>query len=188
MAGRKRRKANGVVGFIADAISDQQKARAQTQRLEARAQQAWAKENAKMAAANARDKARQTQREAREREIAEGQAEAEVVTRTLQSRLTELRTLLTGTLGEDPYLPWDRFKEPLLIAEFKPSKRLATELPRRGRSSSCQSRRLASVRWHRVGDARTRRRWRKARPPTSRPSPSTARMSGAGGSNWRRRS
>ena len=42
------------------------------------------------------------------------------MTRTLQANLTELRTLLTGTLDEDPYLPWERFKEPLLTAEFKP--------------------------------------------------------------------
>ena len=129
MAGRKHRKPDGVAGFIADAISDRRKAQAQTQRLEARAQLAWAKENAKMAAANAREKARQEQREAREREIAEGHAEAEAVTRTLQGHLTELRTLLTGTLDEDPYLPWDRFKVPLLTAEFKPPQRLAKELP-----------------------------------------------------------
>ena len=129
MAGRKRRKPDGVAGFIAGAISDRQKAQAQNQRLEARAQLAWAKENAKMAAAKAREKARQEQREAREREIAEGHAEAEAVTRTLQGHLTELRTLLTGTLGEDPYLPWDRFKVPLLVAEFKPPQELATELP-----------------------------------------------------------
>ena len=51
------------------------------------------------------------------------------MTRTLQGHLTELRTLLTGTLDEDPYLPWDRFKVPLLIAEFKPPQRLATEPP-----------------------------------------------------------
>ncbi len=129
MAGRKHRKPDGVAGFIADAISDRRKAQAQTQRLEATAQMAWAKENAKMAAANAREKARQEQREAREREIAEGHAEAEAVTRTLQGHLTELRTLLTGTLDEDPYMPWDRFKVPLLVAEFKPPQRLATELP-----------------------------------------------------------
>ena len=129
MAGRKRRKPDGVAGFLAGAVSDRQKAQAQTQRLEARAQLAWAKENAKTAAANAREKARQEQREAREREIAEGHAEAEAVTRTLQANLTELRTLLTGTLDEDPYLPWERFKEPLLTAEFKPPQQLATEPP-----------------------------------------------------------
>ena len=112
-----------MAGFVADAMSDRQKARAQTQRLEGKAQLAWAKENAKMATVNAREKARQEQREAREREIAEGHAEAEAVTRTLQGHLTELRTLLTGTLDEDPYLPWDRFKEPLLTAEFKPPQR-----------------------------------------------------------------
>jgi restriction system protein len=129
MAGRKRRKPDGVAGFIAGAISDQQKARTQAQRLEATAQSAWAKENAKMATANARERTRQEQREAREREIAEGHAEAETVTRTLQGHLTELRTLLTSTLDGDPYLPWDRFKVPLLAAEFKPPQRLATELP-----------------------------------------------------------
>jgi restriction system protein len=129
MAGRKRRKPDGVAGFIAGAISDRQKAQAQAQRLEATAQLAWAKENAKTATANAREKARQEQREAREREIAEGHAEAEAVTRTLQGHLTELRTLLTGTLDEDPYLSWDRFKVPLLAAEFKPPQRLATQLP-----------------------------------------------------------
>jgi hypothetical protein len=106
MAGQKRRKADGVFGFIADAISDQLNARA----VEAKTQQAWAKENAKVAAMSARDKARQAQRKAREQEIADGQAEAEAVTRTLQGHLTELRTLLTGTLDEDPYLPWDRFQ------------------------------------------------------------------------------
>jgi len=100
MAGRKRRKPDGVAGLIAGAISDRQKAQGQNQRLEARAQLAWAKENAKMAAAEAREKARQEQREARKREIAEGHAEAEAVTRTLQGHLTELRTLLTGTLDE----------------------------------------------------------------------------------------
>jgi restriction system protein len=118
-----------VAGFLAGAVSDRQKAQAQTQRLEARAQLAWAKENAKTATANAREKARQEQREAREQEIAEGHAEAETVTRTLQANLTELRTLLTGTLDEDPYLPWDRFKVPLLTAEFKPPQQLATEPP-----------------------------------------------------------
>ena len=129
MAGRKHRKPNGVAGFIADVVSDQHKARTQTKRLEAKAQSGWAKENAKMATANARDKARQEQREAREREITEGHAEAEAVTRTLRSHLTELRTLLTGTLDEDPYMPWDRFKEPLLVAALKPPEYLAAAQP-----------------------------------------------------------
>jgi hypothetical protein len=118
-----------MAGFIADAIGDRQKARAQTQHLEARAQMAWAKENAKVATLNAREKAKQGQREAREREIAEGHAEAEAVTRSLQGHLTELWTLLTGTLEEDPYLPWDRFKVPLLAAEFKPPRQLTTPPP-----------------------------------------------------------
>jgi hypothetical protein len=38
MAGRKRRKRDGVAGFIAGAIGERQKAQAQAQRLEARAQ------------------------------------------------------------------------------------------------------------------------------------------------------
>jgi hypothetical protein len=129
MAGRKRRKPDGVAGFIAGAVGDRQKAQAQNQRLETRAQLAWAKENAKTAAVNAREKARQEQREAREQEIIAGHAEADAVTRTLQANLTELRTLLTGTLDKDPYLPWDRFKEPLLLTEFKPLQELVTELP-----------------------------------------------------------
>ena len=54
------------------------------------------------------------------------------MTRTLQGHLTELRTLLTSTLDEGPFLPWDRFKVPLLAAEFELPQRLAMELPRRG--------------------------------------------------------
>jgi restriction system protein len=129
MAGRKRQKPDGVAGLIVGAMSDRQKAQAQNQRLEARAQLAWAKENTKTATANAREKARQEQRETREQEIAAGHMEAEAVTRTLQGNLTELRTLLMGTLDEDPYLPWGRFKEPSLLTEFKPSQQLATEQP-----------------------------------------------------------
>jgi len=93
-----------------------------------------------MATANAREKATQEQREARNREIAEGHAEAGAVTRTLQGHLTELQTLLTGTLGEDPFLPWDRFKVPVLAAEFKPPQQLATGCLRRRRPISCQRR------------------------------------------------
>ncbi|MGH3225088.1 MAG: hypothetical protein ACRDPY_41475, partial [Streptosporangiaceae bacterium] len=92
-------------------------------------QLAWAKEDAKTATGHAREKTRQELREAREREAGEGHAEAEAVTRTLQGHLTELRTLLTGTLDEDPHLPWDRFKEPIFVAEFKPPPQLAAELP-----------------------------------------------------------
>jgi restriction system protein len=128
MATRKRRKPDGVLGLIGGVMNDQQKARAQTQRLEARAQQAWAREDAKVAAGNAREQARQERQEAREAEIAEGRDEAEAVTRALQGHLTELRTLLKGALQEDPYLPWDRFKAPLVPAEFKPPKGLASEL------------------------------------------------------------
>ena len=75
---------------------------------------AWARENAKTAAANAREKARQQQREAKDQEIAVGHAEAEAVTRTLQGRLTELDTLLAGTLHEDPYLPFVYFNAALV--------------------------------------------------------------------------
>jgi restriction system protein len=129
MATRKRRKPDGVLGLIGGVVSDQQRAKAQTQRLEARAQQAWAREEAKVTAADARERARQQRLEAREAEIAEGRAEAEAVSRALQGHLTELRTILAGTLKEDPYLSWDRFKVPLLTDEFKPPKGLADELP-----------------------------------------------------------
>jgi len=101
----------------------------QTQRLEAKAQVAWAKEEARVAAADAREQARQDKRNEREQEIADGHAEAEAATRTLQGHLTELRTLLAGILVMDPYLAWDRFKVPSLTAEFKPPKRLAEPLP-----------------------------------------------------------
>jgi restriction system protein len=124
MAGGKRRSPDGVAGFIANVVGDRQ-AQAETLRLEALARSAWAKENAKAAAGDARQRAR----EAREREIAEGHAEAAAVTRTLQGHLTELRTILTGTLDEDPYLPWDRFKVPLLAGDFKAPQRLVAELP-----------------------------------------------------------
>ncbi|HET9894586.1 MAG TPA: restriction endonuclease [Streptosporangiaceae bacterium] len=129
MAGQKRRKPDGVLGFIADAIDDQAKARAQTQQLEENARLAWARENTKTATAISRDRARQELRQAKEREVAEGHAQAEAVTRTLQGQLKELQTLLAGTLEEDPYLPWDRFKTPVLIAEFKPPKRLTAAPP-----------------------------------------------------------
>lgn len=129
MAGRRRGRSNGVTGLIADAMSDRRKAQAHAQQLEARAQLAWKKEDAKTAAAKAREHDRQALREAREREIADGHAEAEAVTRTLQGHLTELRTLLRGTLDEDPYLPWDRFKEPLLVGKFRSPQRLSTEIP-----------------------------------------------------------
>lgn len=139
MAGRKRRKRDGVPGVIADALSDRRKAQAQTQRLAARAELAWAKEDAKTAAAKARELASQVQREARDREIADGHTEAEMVTRTLQGHLTELRILLTSTLDEDPYLSWDRFKEPLFVAKFKSPQQLATELSPPTVADLCQS-------------------------------------------------
>lgn len=129
MAGRKRRRPDGIAGLVAGVVSDQQKARIQTQRLEARAQLAWAKEDAKVSAAEAREQARRDRQSEREREIADGRAEAEAVTRTLQGHLTELRTLLTGNLRVDPYLTWDRFKVPRLAAEFNPPERLAEPVP-----------------------------------------------------------
>jgi hypothetical protein len=126
---RKRRKSDGVFSIVADVISDQQKARATAQREQAQVQMAWAREDAKTAAANAREKARQQQREAREQEIAAGHSEAEAVTRTLQAHLTELDTLLAGTLHEDPYLPFDHFKEPLRPTSFRAPEALASPGP-----------------------------------------------------------
>lgn len=66
---------------------------------------------------------------ARELEIAEGRSRAEAATRVLQGQLTELRTLLTGTLDQDPYVPFARFKETLVVPDFRPSARLLTPLP-----------------------------------------------------------
>lgn len=63
--------------------------------------------------------------DAREREIAAGHAEAEAATRALQTRLTELETLLASTLDEDPYVPFDQLKETMLLADFRPPTQLA---------------------------------------------------------------
>jgi len=100
-----------------------------TARLEAQAAAAWAKQNANIAAAEARDKTRREEKASREREVAMGHAEAEAATRTLQARLTELETLLASTLGEDPYLPFDRLKEPMPRARFQPPPHLAAAAP-----------------------------------------------------------
>ncbi|MBL7487972.1 restriction endonuclease [Frankia sp. AgB1.9] len=78
-----------------------------------------------MAAANARDQAKQE----REREAARGRERAAAVTRALESRLIGLRTLLRGVLDEDPYLPFDSFKEPLSVTEYRPPPRLSTPVP-----------------------------------------------------------
>ena len=101
----------------------------QTARLEFQAASAWAKANAKIAADEAQDKAKREEKAAREREVAAGHAEAEAATRTLQARLTELETLLASTLGEDPYLPFDRLKEPMPQARFQPPRHLAAPTP-----------------------------------------------------------
>lgn len=100
-----------------------------TARLEAQAAAAWARQNAKLEVVEARDKAREEEKAAREREAAAGHAEAEAATRTLQARLTELETLLASTLGEDPYLPFDRLKEPMPRAQFQPPPHLAAPAP-----------------------------------------------------------
>lgn len=76
-----------------------------TARLESQAAAAWARENARITAREVSDKARRDEKAAEEREVAAGHAEAEAITQSLQSRLTELETLLASTLGEDPYLP-----------------------------------------------------------------------------------
>jgi restriction system protein len=86
---------------------------------------AWVRENTKVAAA----KARQEQLEAKERQIVAGHAEAEAATRTLQARLTELDTLLAGTLDEDPYLPFDQFKEQMRVIAFRPPEAHASPAP-----------------------------------------------------------
>jgi hypothetical protein len=100
-----------------------------TARLESQASIAWAKQNAKFEAAEAKAKVTQKEKEAREREIAAGHAEAEAVTGTLQARLTELATLLASTLSEDPYLPFERLKEPVPKDRFQPPSSLAVPAP-----------------------------------------------------------
>lgn len=78
-----------------------------------------------MAAVNARDQAKRE----REHEIAQGHERAAAVTRALESRLVALKTLLKGVLGEDPYLPFDSLKEPLVVTEYRPPSRLSTPTP-----------------------------------------------------------
>jgi restriction system protein len=129
VAGQKRRKSTGMASFVADALSEQRKAREAAQRLQQQAEAAWAKEEARIAAKDAREMARQDKQTAREREIAAGHAEAEAVTRALQARLTELETLLASTLGEDPYLSFEQLKEPMLLAEFRPPSQLTAAVP-----------------------------------------------------------
>ena len=118
-----------MTSFVTDALNEQRKAREATQRLQLQAEAAWAKEEAKIASANARERAKQDRQTAREREVAAGHAEAEAVTRALQARLTELETLLASTLSEDPYVPFDQLKEPLLVTEFRPPEQLAMAAP-----------------------------------------------------------
>ena len=129
MAAQKRRKAPGVTSFLTDALREQQKGHQEAKRLERQANAAWAKEDAKTASAAGREKIRQDRQAVREREIAEGHAEAEAVTRVLQARLTELETLLASTLDEDPHIPFELFKEPVLLPAFHPSPELATSGP-----------------------------------------------------------
>jgi restriction system protein len=114
-----------VTSFVADFVGEQRKAREATRRLQLQAEAAWAREEAKSATANARERAKQDSQAAREREVAAEHAEAEAVTRALQARLTELETLLLSTLGEDPYVPFDQLKEPLILTEFRPPEQLA---------------------------------------------------------------
>jgi restriction system protein len=100
-----------------------------TARLESQAAAAWTRENARIAAAEAREKTKQDEKAAREREVAAGHAEAEAITQALQARLTELATLLASTLGEDPYLPFERLKEPTPQARFQPPGEIAEPAP-----------------------------------------------------------
>jgi restriction system protein len=96
-----------------------------TARLESQAAVAWARENAWITAREATDKASGTKKAAEERGVAAGHAEAEAITQSLQARLTELETLLASTLGGDPYLPFQRLKEPAPQARFQPPPELA---------------------------------------------------------------
>jgi restriction system protein len=96
-----------------------------TARLESQAAAAWARENAKITAMEAREKAKRDEKAAEQREVAAGHAEAEAITQSLQARLTELETLLASMLGEDPYLPFERLKEPASQSRFQPLPELA---------------------------------------------------------------
>jgi hypothetical protein len=96
-----------------------------TARLESQAAAAWTRENARITAREASEKAKRDAKTAEEREVAAGHAEAEVITQSLQARLTELETLLASMLSSDPYLPFDRLKEPAPQARFQPPPELA---------------------------------------------------------------
>lgn len=98
-------------------------------RLESQAAAAWTRENARIAATEAREKTKQDEKAAREREVAAGHAEAEAITQALQALLTELATLLASTLSEDPYLPFERLKEPAPQARFQPPAEIAEPAP-----------------------------------------------------------
>lgn len=100
-----------------------------TARLESQAAAAWTRQNAKIATAEAKEKVRKDEKAAKEREIAAGHAEATAITQSLQARLTELATLLASTLGEDPYLPFERLKEPMPLVRFQPPPELAEPAP-----------------------------------------------------------
>lgn len=100
-----------------------------TARLESQAAAAWARENARITAREASEKAKRDAKTAEEREVAAGHAEAEAISQSLQTRLTELETLLASTLGEDPYLPFERLKEPAPRARFQPPPELAEPVP-----------------------------------------------------------
>lgn len=96
-----------------------------TARVESQAAAAWARENARITAMEAREKAKRDEKATEEREVAAGHAEAEAITQSLQARLTELETLLASMLGEDPYLPFERLKEPAPESRFHPPPELA---------------------------------------------------------------
>ena len=96
-----------------------------TARLESQAAAAWGRENAKIAAWEAGERAKHDAMAAAEREVEAGHSEAEAITQSLQARLIELETLLASTLGDDPYLPFERLKEPVPQARFQPPSELA---------------------------------------------------------------
>ncbi|SNT64236.1 restriction system protein [Streptosporangium subroseum] len=125
IVGERKRKPT-IAGLLSDVVADQQRAKQQTTKLERQAAAAWAKENAKNVARNQREQAARDRQEARDRELAAGTAEAEAVTRALQARITELETLLTSTLNEDPYISFETLKEPWQIPEFRPPAGLTT--------------------------------------------------------------
>ncbi|MFI0447378.1 restriction endonuclease [Actinomadura sp. 6N118] len=127
--GQRKRKPAGLSGLVGGAVADQQKARERTRRIEMQAAAAREREAAKVAAQREREQAARDRQMAKENELAAGLAEAEAITRSLQAQITGMETLLTGTLDEDPYIPFEALKETLQTPGFHAPAHLADPAP-----------------------------------------------------------